>query len=59
MRGAFHPGSAFGVFSHVPSHENAHYSVNVGEPGPRFGKMLVEQFGGANGELAELGPLLA
>jgi Mn-containing catalase len=28
------------------------YSVNVGEPDPRFGKMLLEQFGGANGELA-------
>lgn len=28
------------------------YTVNVGEPDPRFGKMLLEQFGGANGELA-------
>jgi Mn-containing catalase len=28
------------------------YSVNVGEPDPRFGNMLLEQFGGANGELA-------
>jgi Mn-containing catalase len=28
------------------------YSVNVGAPEPRFGKMLLEQFGGANGELA-------
>jgi Mn-containing catalase len=28
------------------------YDVNVGEPDPRFGKMLLEQFGGANGELA-------
>jgi Mn-containing catalase len=28
------------------------YSVNVGEADPRFGKMLLEQFGGANGELA-------
>src|SRR3954452_2886659 len=28
------------------------YSVNVGTPEPRFGKMLLEQFGGANGELA-------
>ncbi|HEX4412472.1 MAG TPA: manganese catalase family protein [Lacipirellulaceae bacterium] len=28
------------------------YSVNVGEPSPAFGKMLLEQFGGANGELA-------
>jgi len=28
------------------------YTVRVGEPGPRFGNMLLEQFGGANGELA-------
>src|SRR5947199_9070645 len=28
------------------------YTVNVGEPDPRFGRMLLEQFGGANGELA-------
>lgn len=28
------------------------YSVKVGEPDVRFGKMLLEQFGGANGELA-------
>jgi Mn-containing catalase len=28
------------------------YDVNVGEPDPRFGKILFEQFGGANGELA-------
>jgi Mn-containing catalase len=28
------------------------YTVNVGEPDPKFGKMLLEQFGGANGELA-------
>jgi len=28
------------------------YTVNVGTPDPRFGKMLLEQFGGANGELA-------
>lgn len=28
------------------------YSVNIGEPDPRFGKILLEQFGGANGELA-------
>ncbi len=28
------------------------YTVQVGEPDPRFGKMLLEQFGGANGELA-------
>lgn len=28
------------------------YTVNVGTPDPRFGNMLLEQFGGANGELA-------
>src|ERR1700748_1537285 len=28
------------------------YTVHVDEPDPRFGKMLLEQFGGANGELA-------
>ncbi len=28
------------------------YTVDVGEPDPRFGNMLLEQFGGANGELA-------
>lgn len=28
------------------------YTVNVGEPDVRFGQMLLEQFGGANGELA-------
>src|ERR1044072_4673232 len=28
------------------------YTVNVGQPDARFGNMLLEQFGGANGELA-------
>src|SRR5512133_3572261 len=28
------------------------YTVNVGSPDPRFGNMLMEQFGGANGDLA-------
>lgn len=28
------------------------YDVHVGEPDVRFGRMLLEQFGGANGELA-------
>lgn len=28
------------------------YTVNVGTPDPKFGNMLLEQFGGANGELA-------
>ena len=28
------------------------YTVSIGKPDPRFGNMLLEQFGGANGELA-------
>jgi manganese catalase len=28
------------------------YTVEIGEPDPKFGQMLLEQFGGANGELA-------
>jgi manganese catalase len=28
------------------------FTVRIGEPDPRFGNMLLEQFGGANGELA-------
>jgi Mn-containing catalase len=28
------------------------YTVEIGTPDPKFGKMLLEQFGGANGELA-------
>src|SRR5947209_13829676 len=28
------------------------YTVRIGNPEPRFGRMLLEQFGGANGELA-------
>lgn len=28
------------------------FTVHVGQPDPRFGNMLLEQFGGANGELA-------
>src|SRR3954467_7650187 len=28
------------------------FTVRVGDPDPRFGNMLLEQFGGANGELA-------
>src|SRR5580693_7524571 len=28
------------------------YTVHVNQPDPRFGNMLLEQFGGANGELA-------
>lgn len=28
------------------------YTVRIGQSDPRFGNMLLEQFGGANGELA-------
>ena len=28
------------------------YTVRIGTPDPAFGNMLLEQFGGANGELA-------
>jgi len=37
------------MYHHVKS---LMYTVRVGEPDPRFGNMLLEQFGGANGELA-------
>jgi len=37
------------VYHHV---KKLMYTVNVGQPDVRFGKMLLEQFGGANGELA-------
>ena len=30
------------------------YTVRIGTPDPRFGNMLLEQFGGANGELAAM-----
>src|SRR5579871_6306805 len=37
------------VYHHI---KKLMYTVKVGTPDPRFGKMLLEQFGGANGELA-------
>lgn len=37
------------MYHHV---KNLMYKVNVGTPDVRFGNMLLEQFGGANGELA-------
>lgn len=37
------------MYHHV---KNLMYNVNVGTPDPMFGKMLLEQFGGENGELA-------
>ena len=38
-----------GMYHHV---KQLMYTVRIGEPDPRFGNMLLEQFGGANGELA-------
>ena len=32
------------------------YTVRVDEPDPRFGNMLLEQFGGANGERGPAAP---
>jgi Mn-containing catalase len=37
------------VYHHI---KKLMYTVRVGSPDPRFGRMLLEQFGGANGELA-------
>jgi Mn-containing catalase len=37
------------VYHHI---KKLMYTVRVGSPEPRFGNMLLEQFGGANGELA-------
>lgn len=37
------------VYHHV---KKLMYTVKIGTPDPRFGRMLLEQFGGANGELA-------
>jgi Mn-containing catalase len=39
----------FGMYHHV---KKLMYTVRVDEPDPKFGNMLLEQFGGANGELA-------
>ena len=39
----------FNMYHHV---KKLMYTVNIGEPDVRFGNMLLEQFGGANGELA-------
>src|SRR5690348_3588043 len=39
----------FHMYHHV---KKLMFTVRVDEPDPRFGNMLLEQFGGANGELA-------
>jgi Mn-containing catalase len=44
---AVHPEGT--MYHHV---KKLMYTVRVDEPDPRFGNMLLEQFGGANGELA-------
>jgi Mn-containing catalase len=41
--------SSIQMYHHV---KKLMYTVRVDEPDPRFGNMLLEQFGGANGELA-------
>ena len=38
-----------GMYHHI---KQLMYTVRIGQPDPRFGNMLLEQFGGANGELA-------
>ena len=38
-----------GMYHHI---KKLMYTVRIGVPDPRFGNMLLEQFGGANGELA-------
>src|SRR5262249_52373768 len=41
------------AFCHMYHHvKQLMYTVRIGAPDPRFGNMLLEQFGGANGELA-------
>jgi Mn-containing catalase len=39
----------FPMYHHI---KKLMYTVRIGTPDPRFGRMLLEQFGGANGELA-------
>ncbi len=38
-----------GMYHHI---KQLMYTVRIGTPDPQFGIMLLEQFGGANGELA-------
>ena len=44
-----HPNIRCPMYHHI---KKLMYTVRVDEPDPRFGNMLLEQFGGANGELA-------
>jgi Mn-containing catalase len=48
-RDAGHLEKAYLMYHHV---KKLMYTVRVDEPDPAFGNMLLEQFGGANGELA-------
>ena len=48
VSGSYHQ-TRFPMYHHV---KKLMFTVRVDEPDPRFGKMLLEQFGGANGELA-------
>ena len=41
--------TTFCMYHHI---KKLMYTVRIGQPDPRFGNMLLEQFGGANGELA-------
>src|SRR5271165_453242 len=43
------PAGQLRMYHHI---KQLMYTVRVDSPDPRFGKMLLEQFGGANGELA-------
>src|SRR4051812_31898830 len=51
LHNAVHPQRIPGglMYHHV---KKLMYTVRVDAPDPRFGNMLLEQFGGANGELA-------
>jgi Mn-containing catalase len=46
---ALAPDQVNAMYHHV---KKLMYTVRVDEPDPSFGNMLLEQFGGANGELA-------
>src|SRR3954462_7718607 len=55
MSGSVRKESQPTLYSQTPMYHHIKklmYTVRVGEPDPRFGNMLLEQFGGANGELA-------
>ena len=49
MKNNTSPQTESAMYHHV---KKLMYTVRVDEPDPKFGNMLLEQFGGANGELA-------